>query len=342
MLNTALAHAVLAGLLLLPGIPARADAGQLHETLHARLHALTERYGQGRLGPEQSERFSRTFKVGKNGALELSNISGDIVVTAGSGEEIAIEAVKRARGRDEAEAKRQLSEVSIEAVEHGGRVEVRTQYPHRSNRVAVDYRVTVPAGATVDVRSVSGDVKVTGAKGEVHVESVSGNVEGDSLGAIARIKTVSGDAQVSGVSGDGELTVGSISGDVTARGVKCRSLEATSVSGEVRLIDVGCERARVSTISGSVEYSGNLARNGRYELKAHSGNVRLALASDTGFELDASTFSGTVRSDLPVNVRATGDREGRASRHSLSGTYGDGSAQLVVKTFSGDIAIVKR
>ncbi len=345
MFNTTLTRTLLAALLVLPSTAAWAGAGQLDRALHRRLHALAEVYGQGRLGPEQTERFSRTFKVGKTGALELANISGDIVVTAGPGEDIVIEATKRARGRDEAEAKKQLADVTIEAVLRAGRVEVRTQYPQHSNRVAVDYRVTVPAGGAVDVKSVSGDIKVTGAKGEVHVESVSGDVTADGLGSIARIKSVSGDAEVSGVSGDGEVTVGSVSGDVTARGIKCRSLEANSVSGEVRLTDVSCERARVGTISGNVEYSGSLARGGHYELKAHSGNVRLALGTDTGFELEASTFSGNVRSDLPVNMRATGTgtREGRRpQQHTLSGTYGDGSAQLDVRSFSGDITIVKR
>ena len=62
--------------------------------------AWWERYQDSRRGPEQTERFSRSIKAGRGTALDLSNISGDIVVTAGGGSDIVIEAVKRARGRD--------------------------------------------------------------------------------------------------------------------------------------------------------------------------------------------------------------------------------------------------
>src|SRR5436305_9313047 len=54
---------------------------------------------QGRdRGPEQTERFSRKVKVGRDGRVSVSNISGDITVTAGGGDEVSIEAVKRTRG----------------------------------------------------------------------------------------------------------------------------------------------------------------------------------------------------------------------------------------------------
>src|SRR3954463_13916789 len=40
---------------------------------------------QGRnRGPEQTERFSRKAKLGRDGRLSISNIAGDITVTAGS------------------------------------------------------------------------------------------------------------------------------------------------------------------------------------------------------------------------------------------------------------------
>ena len=70
--------------------------------------AWFERYQDARGGPESSDRWSRTFKVGPSGSLDISNISGDIVITGGTGDEIRVEAVKRVHGRDTDEAKRQL------------------------------------------------------------------------------------------------------------------------------------------------------------------------------------------------------------------------------------------
>jgi DUF4097 and DUF4098 domain-containing protein YvlB len=92
-----------------------------------------------------------------------------------------------------------------------------------------------------------------------------------------------------------------------------------------------------------MNYSGSLARAGRYELTTHSGDVRLALRPDTGFELDASTFSGSVRSDFPVTMRADSSRgERRDSTRTIRGSFGDASALLSLKTFSGTVVITRK
>jgi DUF4097 and DUF4098 domain-containing protein YvlB len=106
----------------------------------------------------------------------------------------------------------------------------------------------------------------------------------------------------------------------------------------------------VKTVSGNVEYAGGIARGGRYEINAHSGTIRLLLANPAGFELNANSFSGSIRSELPLTVggdsgrRNDGSSRGRRDsvNHSMRATFGDGSATLVVRTFSGDIIIAKR
>ena len=97
------------------------------------------------------------------------------------------------------------------------------------------------------------------------------------------------------------------------------------------------ERVDAQAISGNVAFMGNLAPNGRYEFTSHSGNVRIAVGGKTGFQLEATSFSGGITSDLPITC------EGAASgRDSLRGKYGDGSAILELTSFSGSIAITKR
>ena len=117
---------------------------------------------------------------------------------------------------------------------------------------------------------------------------------------------MSGDVAVSDVGSDGDVAFSSMSGNVTARNVKARLIEVNSTSGDLNLVDVTCGRATGSTMSGDVEFTGPLAKGGRYELRSHSGNVRLIPTSTTGFEVDASTFSGTFRSDFPVTLRSVG------------------------------------
>ncbi len=111
-----------------------------------------------------------------------------------------------------------------------------------------------------------------------------------------------------------------------------------------------CERLGVKSVSGNVEYAGGIAKGGRYEINAPFGNVRLMLANPAGFELNANSFSGSIRSELPLTIggdatgRSDGSPRGRrdSSSHAMRATFGDGSATLVVRTFSGDIVIAKR
>src|SRR5688572_25579887 len=76
--------------------------------------AWLERYQDSRQGPEQTETFSKMVKVAADGAVDLQNLAGDVRVTAGRGNEVQIEAVKRVRHREAAEGKRLLGELRIE------------------------------------------------------------------------------------------------------------------------------------------------------------------------------------------------------------------------------------
>ncbi len=127
--------------------------------------------------------------------------------------------------------------------------------------------------------------------------------------------------------------------------MKARGLQLGSVSGDVEVSDVTCDRLDAKSVSGNLEVSGTLAKSARYNLNSHSGTVRLILSGNTGFELNASTFSGSVHTDVPLTIGGDSDRNNRRrfmSDRSMRGTYGDGSAVITVRTFSGDIVITKR
>jgi DUF4097 and DUF4098 domain-containing protein YvlB len=302
-------------------------------------------------GPEQTERFSRKIKIGRDGRISLNNIAGDILVTAGSGDEVSIEAVKRTRG-DRSE----LANVQITVDERPGRVDVRAEYEvnrrdrnGRSDHVSVDFTVSLPASASLDVHSISGSVKVSGVRGAVRADTVSGNVTTVDTPKLEQAKSVSGDVSLTAAAADGDLSASSISGNITAKGLKARGLDLGSVSGDINISDVTCERLGIRTVSGSVEYAGGIAKSGRYDINSHSGTVRLALANPSGFELTANSFSGSIRSDLPLTIGGDSRRDGDRGRrqfgltnHSMRATFADGSATLVIRTFSGDIIIARR
>jgi DUF4097 and DUF4098 domain-containing protein YvlB len=344
---------VIAGLALSVA-PARAQDDGHRIVLRDMVRTLRPGAYQGRNnGPEQTERFSKKVKIGRDGRFSVSNISGDITVTTGSGDEVSIDAVKRTHG-DRSE----LGRVQINVDERAGRVDVQTDHGqngrdrnNRTDHVSVDYTIVLPASVSVDLHSISGTVKVTGVHGSLRSETISGNVTITDAPKLEVAKTVSGDVMLTGITTDGDLTASSISGNVRAKGLKARGIDLGIISGDISVSDVTCDRLSVMSVSGSVEYAGGIAKGGRYEINAHSGNVRLLLANPAGFELNANSFSGSIRSELPLTIggdsgrrddRPRGGRMPGANSHSMRATFGDGSATLVVRTFSGDIVIAKR
>lgn len=314
------------------------DPSELRETLR---RAFSRAY-QGRdTGPEQTDRFSGKYRIGRDGRVSIQNISGDITVTGGSGDDVSVEAIKRTR-RDRS----QLDQVRVDVDNAAGRLDVRTSYPRMSNiNVSVEYTVTVPSGVSVELHSVSGSVKVTGVGGVVRAETVSGNVTATDTPKLEAARSVSGNVSFSGVSTDTGVSIGSVSGNVTGKGIKAHGLELSSVSGDVVMSDVTCDRLGAKSVSGAIDYSGTITKSGRYDMNSHSGSVRLALSNAPGFEVTANTFSGSIRSDFPLTIGGDADRRrGRTgvNGRSIRATFGDGSAILTLRTFSGNIVIEKR
>jgi DUF4097 and DUF4098 domain-containing protein YvlB len=311
-----------------------------------------ERYSEQRQGPEQIDKVTQTYKVGDNAALDLSHLAGDVRVTGGSGSEIRVEATKRVRHRDPEDGKRLLEALRVDINNFNGRIEVRTIYPRRGSfgnnvSASVDYVIAVPVGASVALKSISGDISVTNVKGEVRAETVSGDVNISATPNVSVAKTISGDVSARDIGTQTTLVLSTVSGTVIGTGLRVRALEAGSVSGDVRLIGSEVERLEARSVSGNIEFDAPLTRGGRYEFTSHSGNVRILLSGNTGFELDADTFSGSVRSDVPVTLRAVGRNnqapgDRRGSNRAIRGSYGDASALLSVRSHSGSVVIAKK
>jgi DUF4097 and DUF4098 domain-containing protein YvlB len=304
--------------------------------------------GRGRgfaRGPEYTETFSRTVRLGRTGTFDLQNVSGDITVTGGGGDDVRLEATKRVRHPNETEARAILSEIEIQVQERSGRVDVRTEYPRRRTwSGGVDFTVSVPRDASVALHTVSGTLKVTNVNGELRAESVSGDIIASSTKKLRTAKTVSGDVEISDAEAD-EFSASSVSGDVIVNRLKASGFDAQTVSADMRLTDVDVDHASLRSVSGDIEYVGRLRRNGRYQFQSHSGDVRVTPMDAKGFSIEASTFSGDVRSDYALTLQGgvPGNSLVPAGRNrSVRGSFGDAGATLVLQSFSGDIVIVKR
>jgi DUF4097 and DUF4098 domain-containing protein YvlB len=340
----------------LAAVVAPASAQSVSDQVHAVTRAVLEHAGAFRYQPAgeiQTERSTKTVKVGSNGVIDIANISGDITVSRGGGSEATIDIVKTARAATAAEAHDMLGQVQVDVADRAGRVEIRTQYPqqrnawmgwggHRGANVSVAFTVKAPAGVMVAAKSLSGNITVSDIKGELSLESMSGSIRVSNAGRISSAKSLSGNIEILDTRAEGSLEASAVSGNVVFRKVRARSIEAGSVSGTITADAVECDRVVLHSFSGGVEFTGPFVRGGRYEMKSHSGDLRITVTGGAGFEVDANSFSGSLRSDLALSNQASDRSEGRIRRRSLRGIFGDGSAVLELTTFSGNVVITKR
>jgi DUF4097 and DUF4098 domain-containing protein YvlB len=294
----------------------------------------------------QTDRETRTFAIGANGEFDLNNLSGDIRIVPSTGRNLTIEISRVSRGRTDAEAKAGLARVRVETTHRGERATARTMYPNdrQSNySVSVDYVVTAPAGTRITAKTVSGDLTVGAMTGELTINSVSGNVQVTGASRVLVAQTVSGDVVLTDCGAEGLLEASTMSGDVTGTNITARRVDLQSISGTVTGRNVRAQAVKLNSMSDDVVFDGGLAAGGRYEFTTHSGTVRLSLDGRTGFTFEASTASGSVRTDLALKGNGVGAAAGsRRAARNVRGTFGDGSATVNATTFSGDVIVMKR
>ena len=287
----------------------KAEAQERAKSEAAQRRSAGARIGGARAGgqAEATETISRTVRLERGGTFELQNMAGDVTITGSSGQEARIEAIKKVRAISGARAQVLLPLVRVEIAERGGSVEVHTFRPNGANQVVVDYVVTLPENVNLILRSTSGNL---------------------------RVQRMSGD----------ELTANTLSGTVTLSDLKSRNVELRTVMGNMLLRDVEAQRAFLQSTMGNLEYAGRFQRTGRYQLTTHGGDIRVITSGTPGFDLDAMTYRGEVRTDFPFRViqqPQPAARGPRPTQRILRGAVGDAGASVNLSSFGGNIVIVK-
>jgi hypothetical protein len=176
----------------------------------------------------------------------------------------------------------------------------------------------------VEARTTSGDIAVSGARGRVSVSSTSSDID---------LRDIEGNVRVSGVSGEQSLT------DVSG------SIELNTVSGSLRTVGGRVGEFRAESVSGDITFGSRIESGGRYEVRAHSGEIVLQLDERTPLVVGAQTFSGEIYADVPAIMLPTPAQERGRSRRvelSLGGSEGAQGPRFLATTFSGDIRLVRR
>lgn len=142
----------------------------------------------------------------------------------------------------------------------------------------VDYRLSVPAGVAVDVRTGSGDIHIRDLTGPLTLHSGSGDLAVSHAG--------------------GRLSLNTGSGDVNAAGLTATSVRARTGSGDVALrFDGAPSDVAADTGSGDVRV---FVPSGPYRVSTRTGSGEVALRVATDPEAPAWITVQTGSGDITI------------------------------------------
>jgi len=287
------------------------------------------------------EKFEKTVSLAMDGKVTLENITGSIDVKTWNKGEVKIDATKISKASTLDKAKENAGLVKIEVEKEGNTLRIKTEYPdegklmrRRSLNVSVKYSLVIPAKASARIDSVTGDVDLEKIGGAVKVDLVTGGIVVKKADKGVDCETVTGRIELQNITGDAFMET--VTGRITVSQIK-GSIRANVVTGKIELREVSeANVVDANTVTGAVIYDGKINRGGRYTLKTHTGRIEMTMPADSGFDLEANTFSGEIQSDFEIKV------SGKISKKRISGVVNKGGPLVKLSTFSGDVYLKKK
>lgn len=278
---------------------------------------------------QAQQTIDRTLPAHPNVEISVENVSGRVSVHVGEAEQVRLQAVL---GPDV-----ETLDVSGDAGGYHFEVEIVDDRGWHNRKVDIDSTIElwVPAGAAVEVETVSASVDVRGVSGGAAVETVSGGIDLAGVSGGVEAESVSGRVTVS--ASGGPVYAESVSGRVEITGAR-DEVHAGSVSGSVLISDFSGSEAYMETVSGSIRFEGDLVPGAELGAESVSGSVELMLPADLGAAFDVETFSGSIRSAFGGQVHEVSKYgPGKILDHKT----GD-AAEVSVETMSGSVTISHR
>lgn len=264
---------------------------------------------------------NETRPASANGLVSISNVAGSVEVSAWDKQEIQVSG--------------DLEEnmEPLEFTAHGDRAVIEAKPKKRSrSKHAAHLTIRVPAASSVEVSTVSADVRIdlplaasapespearlADSKAHVQAETVSGKIAMDANAESIEAHSVSGDmelkvctARLEAQSVSGAIAIfGAVksaecettSGRVTFSG-SVEALKANSVSGSVVAGTIG-KSAEVSSFSGKIELTG--AAWDRGDITTTSGSVTLQAGVSTQGKIEVESVSGRIEMQCPKETAA--------------------------------------
>ena len=261
-----------------------------------------------------------TIAVQRGARLVVNNFAGEVIVR--TWEKDALRVVARHQPRTRVSIRPGSSGVSITSSGSMG-------------PASVDYEITAPVWMPLRIEGTYNFVTVEGTQAEILANTVRGDVIIKGGTGVVTAKSVEGEVQVQGARGkvtassvNEKVSVADTTGDITAE----------SVNGAITLTGIDAKIVDATSVNGTIVYEGKLADGGHYSFGTHNGDIILGLPEAANATFTFRTYQGRINTDFALEGYDPGQRQ-RGRR--VTGTLGNGSADVNLETFGGSIRLRK-
>jgi DUF4097 and DUF4098 domain-containing protein YvlB len=253
----------------------------------------------------------QTFTMQPGSALSVDTYRGGVIVEESKGNELRVEVRIELGTEDEAEAERGLGALKLTVDQVGNEVRVRARNPRESfaifaweekKRIELTFRVFVPSGCRVDVRTLDGGITVGNRTGDVAARTQMGTIFCRAVDGSIQATIDAGDIIVSRCTGSATLKV---QRGVVRVGTVFGRAELRNDSGDIE-IQSALGGVTATTAAGDVLVGFQRGLSGASSIKADGGSIVAKIEPTAAFALEATTTWGKVQSALPFTVDVGG------------------------------------
>jgi len=251
------------------------------------------------------------FTVGPKANISVDTQYGAISVRPGAGNAVVVTATIKSNN------------VEVDQHQSGNRIEIASHLLQGANEQTgqVDYELTIPSDAEVNLRSSTGPLSAERLQGDLTLEGTD---------AVVNVRNVE----------DGHVHVRTMRGPITLTDVRNGHVEVASISGEVHLKSVTGPLVQVSSGSGRIFYDGDFGSGGDYRFTTHTGDIEALVPADVSADFRAHSVLGRVHHDFPLKPQHS--RFPAEAERSFFGTTGQAASKVVLRSFSGKIRLKQR
>lgn len=303
---------------------------------------------------EVSSTETETFSINPGNLVLVESDDGNITIESWDRNEVEVVIKKRAWGRNNRDAERNLEDINIDIVQRGNNLYIRDLTKNnigvrigildlfrRRTRfgTSVSFDIKLPRQMDLDLNADDGNIRVTNVEGDFDIKTDDGDIFlFDSKGGSIEINIDDGDVRIENLSrlqqnSASTITISCDDGEIFLRDVDVESIDLNVDDADVYFDNVTFKNLTADLDDGDFDADVVVQNDGRVRIWNDDGTVELRMQEEIDAYFNLVAYDGRIRTNYPIKVERDEGESWVRER------LGNGNINIRIETTDGDIYI---